>query len=246
MAELQEACLQGPEYQPSGASMVNTRHQVAGLQEAGLQEGGQQVAGHQEVGHQEAGLHLAGDKAAEQQVTKGLFQVSSTPGVWGLEEGQQAATVDPLSLDENKITKESEEMFLADEARWENMKTELKTTNNELDTKLIELNEKYQRLLKAKEASDVRAIELHDKNAELVTRNTSSMTEIKNLEMELKKEKDKNRSMEPKEVVGSTLNDLSVLISQKVKVTQEQVQPAIHKKHCRRNTPLQGMQNCLW
>ena len=99
-------------------------------------------------GHQESGQLLVGDQAAGHQNK-------------GQEELQKTTTVEPSV----QVHNQNEEMFLADEARWENMNNEQKTTNYEVDNKLIELNDKYLRLLKAKEASDIRVIELHDKNA---------------------------------------------------------------------------------
>ena len=124
-------------------------------------------------GHQESGQLLGGDQVAGHQNK-------------GQEELQKTTTVEPSV----QVHNQNEEMYLADEARWENMNNEQKTTNYEVDNKLIELNDKYLRLLKAKEASDIRVIELHDKNAELVTRNTSNTAEITKLKEDLKKERE--------------------------------------------------------
>ena len=72
------------------------------------------------------------------------------------------------------------------------MKTELSISNEETEAKLRDIQEKYDRLLKAKEATDIRILELHDKNAELSNDNNSKMKEISNLKEQLNKSKEKN------------------------------------------------------
>ena len=81
----------------------------------------------------------------------------------------------------------NEEMFIADEQRWGNMKSEEEHQSDKVNNKLTELEVKYQRLLKAKEASDIRKIELLDKHAALQCSNDSKSNEIAALKDMLRK-----------------------------------------------------------
>ena len=82
-----------------------------------------------------------------------------------------------------------EEVFLADESRWGNMRSEANTTEDSPIDKRLVLNDKYQRLLKAKEQSDIRLLDLHDKNAELNEINRNQADKILRLENKLKQVK---------------------------------------------------------
>ena len=150
--------------------------------------------------------HLAGDE------TTGLQGQAGAPSL-----GQGLTkSLDEVKIQSevNKLNNEKEEMFLADEARWENMSKEPLSLQNKPENESSELKEKYQRLVNAKEASDVRLLELHDKNAELATINSKQADQIINLTNELKLAK---KNEVPEEVVNNDDNtkELEVLRKQK-------------------------------
>ena len=120
------------------------------------------------------------------------------------EEEQKGLLEEPKVLGE----KNNVQMYLADKSRWENMKSYPKETNDE--AKLTDLSEKYQRLLKAKEAS-----ESLDKNAELVTLKTKCFDDIRKLKDEFKKETNRNEGLRPNEDTESNLTVLNTLKSLK-------------------------------
>ena len=142
-----------------------------------------------------------GDLEDNKQVNKEVLQV--------FQEKQKVLLEEPTVLGQ----KNNEEMYLADESRWENMKSDPKPNNDE--AKLSDLSEKYQRLLKAKEASDVRIIDLLDKNAELVTINTKCSDEIRKLKNEMNNESNRKESLRANEATESNLLDLRTLNSLK-------------------------------
>ena len=135
-------------------------------------------------------------------------------------DGQRLAQLEVVAIQGPRLQEEmpkTDEMFLADEERWENMKSEKEHKNDEVNNKLTELEVKYHRLLKAKEASDIRQIELLDKNAALQCSNDSKSIEIAALKDELKKTMDNPNPNKNATIVETSPSDEEVLRRNKTK-----------------------------
>ena len=131
-------------------------------------------------------------------------------------------------------------MFLADEARWEHMATPSDDAKTDQNLTRSELEEKYLRLQKAKEACDVRILELYDKTAELSNLNNSKALEITKLISELQKAKDKRNTPLSVNADETSVEDLNALMENKSQGhsrtspgSQPQAKPAQERHICK-------------